>query len=527
MGVASSLAPLGAALAAASGRKKIFAEVRVGSHPQQDAVAAWQASPAAEVIVCLPRCMAALQQRLVAELSAAGASVRTLAPLAEQLEAAAAPAGSGAMDVSALVGRVPRPLDATLLAGLLTGRRVLVTGAGGSIGSEICRVVAGFGPEALLAVERSENALFEMGGELRRRWPGVAAEPILHDITQAERTRALFARLRPDVVVHAAAHKHVGMMEGHPAEAIENNLYGTRSVAEAADAAGADRFVMISTDKAVNPSSVMGASKRLAERAVMQHAGGTSMRMCCVRFGNVLGSACSVLPIWEAQLARGGPLEVTDPRMMRYFMTIPEAAGLVLTAAALCGASETADAPKPQDSLSSARHDGGRGEVFLLDMGEPVRILDLAARFLRQRGLEPGDDVGIRITGARPGEKLFEELAHGVDEVIPTVHPGILAWRMAKVPARAALATRQLDGLRRRAGLSAPAWLGVGPAEAAAALRAAVPEMLGDHAATSGETRADARGGPSKPPRAPASPSSPPGRRVATLRRPEAFPLAS
>ena len=219
---------------------------------------------------------------------------------------------------------------------------------------------------------------------------------------------------------------------------------------------------MISTDKAVNPTSVMGASKRLAEREIARWNARGGTRMCCVRFGNVLGSACSVLPIWEAQLQRGGPLEVTDRRMLRYFMTIPEAAGLVLTAAALSGA------------------DGGpAGETFLLDMGEPVRIVDLAERFLRQHGLRPGVDAAIRFTGARPGEKLFEELAHLGDEAIATPHPGVRIWRTAAVPAAAERAADRLDGLRRRAGLASPPWLGVEPAEAAAALRAAVPEMLG------------------------------------------------
>ena len=468
VGTGSTLGPLRAAFAAGATGERVAGEAQIGPGASPAPAEAFASSGADRAVVCLPAALGARAAAISAELEAAGVPTLRVAPLAEQLRAGAAgaaPRGVHApLDLAALIDRRPRPLDAGLLGPLLTGRRVLVTGAGGSIGSELCRVIAGFGPAALVAVERSENALFEVERELRRRWPGVPVEAVLHDVTQAERTRDLFLRVRPEVAAHAAAHKHVGMMEGHPAEAIENNLYGTRSVAAAADACGADRLVMISTDKAVNPSSVMGASKRLAEREVTAWSRRGRTRMCCVRFGNVLGSACSVLPIWEAQLARGGPLEVTDPRMRRYFMTIPEAAGLVLTAAALSGGGS--------DPVAG-------GETFLLDMGRPVRIVDLAERFLRQKGLEPGVDVAVRFTGARPGEKLFEELSHPRDRVVPTAHPGVRVWRTAPVPAEAERAAAALDGLRRRAGLAAPPWRGVSPAEAAAALRAAVPEMLG------------------------------------------------
>ncbi len=466
VGVASTLVPLRAALAADPAAPPIAGVVDAGAAGLDGFAAAIAEAGATRAVVCLPTAMEERAQRLFDELSAEGLVVTRLRPVSDQLRESegGAPAAPG-LDLAALLDRSPRPLDAGLLGPLLTGRRVLVTGAGGSIGSELCRVIAGFRPSRLVAVERSENALFEVARELRRRWPALALEAVLHDATGAEHTRSLFERERPGVVVHAAAHKHVGMMEGHPAEAIENNLHGTRSVAAAAHAVGAERLVMISTDKAVNPASVMGASKRLAEREVARWNARGGTRMCCVRFGNVLGSACSVLPIWEAQLRRGGPLEVTDRRMLRYFMTIPEAAGLVLTAAALLGA------------------DGGpAGETFLLDMGEPVRIVDLAERFLRQHGLRPGVDVAIRFTGARPGEKLFEELAHLGDEAVATGHADIRVWRTAAVPAAAERAAGRLDGLRRRAGLASPPWLGVEPAEAAAALRAAVPEMLGSPA---------------------------------------------
>jgi FlaA1/EpsC-like NDP-sugar epimerase len=331
----------------------------------------------------------------------------------------------GEIDLVELIGRTPYGIDRRAVERVLAGKRVLVTGAGGSIGGEICRIACTFQPEMLIMMERSENALFEIDRQIARRFPGVKRRALLHDVVDAEQTLRHMVALKPHAIFHAAAHKHVPLMEDHPSHAVSNNLFGTKSIADASMAVGAERFVMISSDKAVNPTSVMGATKRLAEMYV-QHLGvlshssvrsQTSFSM--VRFGNVLGSACSVLPIWSHQLAEGGPVTVTDPRMTRYFMTINEAASLVIQASAI--------EPKGSEAPS----------IFVLDMGEPLRIADLAQRFVRLHGFDchlPGDPhvrtegkVAIVFTGARPGEKLHEELSYPAEALLQTPFPGIMA----------------------------------------------------------------------------------------------------
>lgn len=360
---------------------------------------------------------------------------RFIAPLDELLAKptrGVEPARASGIDLEALIGRTPYGIDRKAVARVIEGKRVLVTGAGGSIGSEICRIAATFRPSQLILMERSENALFEIDRVLARRHPDLPRKALLHDVVDAESTLRHCVDLRPQTVFHSAAHKHVPLMEDHPAHALTNNLFGTKSIADAALATGCERFVMISSDKAVNPTSVMGATKRLAEMYVqsMNSAGrtgqGTRTSFTMVRFGNVLGSACSVLPIWGAQLAEGGPLTVTDPRMTRYFMTITEAATLVIQAAAV-------DAHDRSLGLSPA--------VLVLDMGDPVRILDLATRFITLNGFEPrhpgrpdtapharlaGREIDILYTGARPGEKLHEELAYLAESLLPTPFPGIM-----------------------------------------------------------------------------------------------------
>ncbi|MFK7791017.1 MAG: polysaccharide biosynthesis protein [Phycisphaeraceae bacterium] len=376
---------------------------------------------------------------------------------------------TGPIDPTRLIDRSPRPLDEAALANWIGGRRVLITGAGGSIGSELARVVARFSPAQLTLLERSENALFEIDRELARTHPDLSRSAVLHDVTQRDRTFDVLKRYQPDVVLHAAAHKHVPMMEDHPAAAIENNFYGTRAIADATAAIGAERFVMISTDKAVNPSSIMGASKRLAELYV-QHLNSVSDTACCmVRFGNVLGSACSVVPIWTKQLTHGGPITVTHAEMTRYFMTIPEAAGLVLQAGMFSG------------TLDTATNERG-GEVFLLDMGDPIRILDLARRFVRLQGFEPDTDVEIKIIGSRPGEKLFEELAYTGEDMLKTPHDSIHVWK-TQPPSNAQMQSiiDTFDRLRNKTNDPARNWRD-SPADAiVTALRSAVPEMV--HAA--------------------------------------------
>ncbi len=319
-----------------------------------------------------------------------------------------AAAGLEALSVIDLLGRPAVNLDTPELQRFLAGKRVLVTGAGGSIGSEICRQAMRFGPERLLLIERAENALFEIDRELNHRWIGASVRPYVADICDERRIRRIFEAECPQVVFHCAAHKHVPMMERNPGEAVKNNVFGTRIIADASAEAGVAAFVMVSTDKAVNPSSVMGATKRCAELYVQSLNGRGRTRFVAVRFGNVLGSSGSVVPIFARQIAAGGPVTVTHPDMKRYFMTIPEASQLVMQAGAI----------------------GQGGEIFVLDMGHPVRILDLAKEMIRRAGLLEGEDIAIQFTGARPGEKLYEELACDNEQTARTSHPRIHVWKL-------------------------------------------------------------------------------------------------
>jgi FlaA1/EpsC-like NDP-sugar epimerase len=328
--------------------------------------------------------------------------------------------------VETLLGREPVYLDQSELDRFLGGRRVLVTGAGGSIGSELARQVARFQPSVLLLLDRAEGALFEVDRELRQLRPELDIRPLIADVVDAPRIRSLLSQYRPEVVLHAAAHKHVPMMESNASEAIKNNVFGTRILGELSGELGVETFVLISTDKAVRPSSIMGASKRIAELVMQDLDQRFSTRYVAVRFGNVMGSAGSVIPIFREQIARGGPVTVTHPDMMRYFMTIPEAAQLVLETGAM----------------------GDRGEIYILDMGEPVRILDLARDLITLSGFRPYEDVDIVFTGLRPGEKLFEELEVSGESIAKTRHPKIFIGRL---PVFAA--DRLADGLKRLAAL--------------------------------------------------------------------------
>src|SRR5687768_17379754 len=341
-----------------------------------------------------------------------------------------------------LLNRPAVNLDTPEVQRFLAGKRVLVTGAGGSIGSEICRQTLRRLPQRLIMVEQAESALFEIDQDLRQRWLGADLAPYIADITDRKRIARIFAAERPHVIFHCAAHKHVPMMEQNPGEAIKNNVFGTKTVADAAAASGAAAFVMVSTDKAVNPTSVMGATKRVAELYIQslnegQGARGKGQakesisslvpcpsslapaplaprpsplapRFVAVRFGNVLGSSGSVVPIFRKQIEKGGPVTVTHPDMRRYFMTIPEASQLVLQAGAI----------------------GQGGEIFVLDMGRPVKILDLAEEMIRLAGKRPHDDIAIEFTGVRAGEKLFEELATENEQTRPTTHSKIRVWQL-------------------------------------------------------------------------------------------------
>jgi FlaA1/EpsC-like NDP-sugar epimerase len=311
------------------------------------------------------------------------------------------------VEINDLLGREVVNLDMEKIRHFLNDKVILVTGAGGSIGSEMCRQVCAFKPRQLLLVEQAENPLFFIERELQKSFPRAPLESIIADITDKYRVEQILSRYRPHVVIHAAAHKHVPLMEQNPGEAIKNNINGTRTVANAADAFGAECFVMISTDKAVNPTSIMGSSKRVAEMYIQDLNKTSKTHFVTVRFGNVLGSNGSVIPIFKQQIAAGGPVTITHPEMRRYFMTIPEASQLVLQAAAM----------------------GQGGEIFVLDMGDPVKIVDLAMELITLSGFRPGEDIEIEFTGLRPGEKLFEELSIEGEDMAATQHPKIAVWK--------------------------------------------------------------------------------------------------
>lgn len=376
----------------------------------------------AMALISLPAVMGDLITLIRTRLRRLGVPDRFMPTLEDQL-AGIGPRMHLDIDLAALLDRPPRRIEEPAVRGVIAGKRILITGAGGSIGSELARIVARFGPRKLLLMDRAENALFEIDRQIARRFPKLPRKALLHDVVDCDGTLELCRRYQPQIIFHAAAHKHVPMMENHPSLAVDNNLFGTKSIADAADEVHAERFVMISTDKAVNPSSIMGATKRLAELYVQWINQRSTTAYSMVRFGNVLGSSGSALEIWSRQIADGGPVTVTDEAMTRYFMTINEAAALVIQSAALV------------DGRASS------GEVFLLDMGEPIRIVDLARRFIALHGLvphregdpPPADGAGVMpivFTGARPGEKLREELAFDAECMEPTRHADINIWML-------------------------------------------------------------------------------------------------
>ncbi|UOF88969.1 polysaccharide biosynthesis protein [Fodinisporobacter ferrooxydans] len=299
-----------------------------------------------------------------------------------------------------LLGREPIQVNLTEVSGYIAGQTVLVTGAGGSIGSEICRQIAHLAPNTLLLLGHGETSIFQIDLELRNAFPNLSIIPIIADIQNLSAIRQVFHAYGPNVVFHAAAHKHVTLMEMNPLEAIKNNVLGTRNVAQCAHETKGSHFVMISSDKAVNPTSVMGATKRLAELVIQSYNERSETKFSAVRFGNVLGSRGSVIPVFKQQIQKGGPVTVTHPEMVRYFMTIKEAVQLVIQAGALAKG----------------------GEIFILDMGRPVKIVDLAKDLIRLSGFRPDIDIPISFTGIRPGEKLFEELLTNEEGISATKH---------------------------------------------------------------------------------------------------------
>jgi FlaA1/EpsC-like NDP-sugar epimerase len=329
------------------------------------------------------------------------------------------------VEIQDLLGRDSVEIETGDIRDLLENRVVMVTGAGGSIGSELCRQIAAFNPKRLLLLEQSEVQMFQIEQDLIERGFGGIALPLVGDVLDKARVRQILERFHPEVIFHAAAHKHVPMMELQPGEAIKNNTFGTALLAELSVEFGVREFVLISTDKAINPTNVMGASKRLAEVFLQAFSAANpgKTKFIAVRFGNVLGSSGSVIPIFKKQIAAGGPVRVTHPEVTRYFMTIPEASGLVLQAAT----------------------QGAGGEIFVLDMGKPVKIVDLARQLIELSGLRPDEDIEIHFTGLRPGEKLFEELSYAGENTAPTTHPKIM--RFVTQPLELTIVRRLLDGL--------------------------------------------------------------------------------
>jgi O-antigen biosynthesis protein WbqV len=345
------------------------------------------------------------------------------------------------ISVEELLPRDPIELDRVALRSLVSGRRILITGAGGSIGAELSRQVAALDAGHVTLLDFSETALFEIDRELGETFPALSRTAALVDVRNANRVTDCLLAERPDLVFHAAALKHVSMVERHPVEGVLTNVLGTWNVAEAARIAGAAQMVLISTDKAVDPSNVMGATKRLAEAVIQGQQEGSETRFSAVRFGNVLGSAGSVVPIFRSQIDRGGPVTVTHPEMARYFMTIPEATQLVLHATATCAGDMNPD----------------RARLFLLEMGEPVKIMDLARQMIALSGRTPGKDIEIEITGLRPGEKLTEELLDGMEDSVPcapkvleVVSPTVMGVAPAHLRRLEAIAARgDTDEIRR------------------------------------------------------------------------------
>ena len=360
------------------------------------------------IIIAIPSLPQASLSRVIRAAADTGAHVRYLPSFLSALERVARAADMRTVSFSDLLGRAEHRILEPSVQAMLTGARVLVTGAGGSIGSELCRQVRSHGPAALYMLDHDESNMHTLQLDLNGRALLDSAEIIIADIRDETRIRQVFRSVRPDVVFHAAAHKHLPLLEQHPGEGVKTNVLGTQNVVQAAAEAGTARVLLISTDKAAEPRSILGASKRLAEMIVQANADGT-MHVCSVRFGNVLGSRGSLLAVVADQIGRGEPVTVTDPDVTRFFMTVEEAVGLVLSAAPM----------------------GEFGETFVLDMGEPVRIVDLVRRYAKQLRVP---DVQIHFTGLRPGEKLHETLFGELEQRLPTVNPAISATRPGRLP---------------------------------------------------------------------------------------------
>lgn len=405
-----------------------------------------QRNAVSQLVIAMPSVPGNVVREVVRIALDAGVGTRTVPGLYEILSGRVGVSNLRDVQIQDLLRREPIRTDLAAVHSLVCDRTVMVTGAGGSIGSELCRQISSLSPARLVLLGHGENSIFEIAQELRDTMPGLRQSCVIADVRDRPRMTDVFDRFRPDVVFHAAAHKHVPLMETNVVEAITNNILGTRNVVMAAAEVGTPNVVLISSDKAVRPSSIMGATKRAAEQVTQLAAHRYGQHYVSVRFGNVLGSRGSVVPTFLRQIRSGGPVTITDPEMSRYFMTIPEAVQLVLQASTLgCG-----------------------GDVFVLDMGQPVRIADLARDLIRLSGLQEGRDIEIKCTGCRPGEKLFEEVFFSGENIVATSHPKILSARNLDVTPHA---SERIDALVRAA------QQGANDAELVAALHGIVPEF--------------------------------------------------
>src|SRR5512135_2709502 len=413
-------------------RQEIYGVPVIGPiHDLDDALETHQVD---EVIIAIPSAPGRVVRRVTDVCRARGVSSRTMPGIYELIGGKISVSRLREVDITDLLRREPTRIHEEMIGGTLAGRRVLVTGAGGSIGRELSRQIARWNPAELVILGHGENSIFETLLEVQEDFPALRLPPVIADVKDKDRLCAVFKQHQVEVVFHAAAHKHVPLMQANVEEAVLNNVFGTRNVVEAAIEAGVERLVLVSTDKAVRPANVYGATKRLAEMIVLDAARRTGRPFCVVRFGNVLGSRGSVIPLFKRQIAAGGPVLITHPDMERYFMTIPEAVHLVLQAASM----------------------GKGGEAFVLEMGEQVRVLDLAEDLIRLSGLEPGRDIEIEFTGIRPGEKLREELWEKEKRYESTAHPDILRSEHEDTVTGGDLASR-LDELQRLAREGRPA----------------------------------------------------------------------
>lgn len=353
-----------------------------------------------EIIIAIPSAKPATVNKVYEKCTRTQCKVKILPSMSMLIDEKISLQKIKEVDIEDLLGREPIRVDLEDIAQYLGGKVALVTGGGGSIGSELCRQIASYNPQKLLILDNYENNLYDILNELTKKYPELDLVPIVANVREMQRIDEIFISFKPHIVFHAAAHKHVPLMEDHPEEAIKNNVFGTWNVAHCADKHGAERFVLISTDKAVNPTNVMGATKRIAEMIIQSLNTRSKTEFVAVRFGNVLGSNGSVIPLFRKQIEAGGPITVTHPDITRFFMTIPEAVQLVIQAGSMAEG----------------------GEIFVLDMGQPVKILDLAKNLIRLSGFEPYEDIDIEITGLRPGEKLYEELLMNEEGLQATKH---------------------------------------------------------------------------------------------------------